>query len=305
MAEIIAYKRLAKLPRVVLDGVMMPKIRAWFEENHLSPLVPPIFNRFVIEYPASVRCYVPDSDVPKFLANGFERLEPNRLGEYAEMKIPREFDKLEPHEWLKWTVKTELLVDYAPSLTKATVTVYDQEKRRYALDLDYDDLDAKTGIWRTGVVLEEKSQEKAQEMFEDNREHIQEVLRTVIAIQSYVLYHRSEQIAEPKVIKVKPQQSAEAVDKKPKKRKPGKKTVTIKHQKRQIILIRETDPLPRRAYNYRTLAWNVRGHYARRGADKHLVYIAPYICRRGDEKKKPKAVEYRITEGDKIDEKNR
>lgn len=298
MAEIISYKRLAKLPRVVLEGTMLRQVRRWFDENHLSPLVPPIFNRFVIEYPASIKCSVPVSDVPRFLAGGFERLNDDELDQYSEMKIPPEYDKLEPHEWLKWTVKTELLIDYEPSLTKAVVTVYDQEKRRYIIDLDYDDLDAKSGIWRAGITAEEPTEEEAREALEENQEHAQEVIRSVIAVQNYILYHRSEQIAAPKVIKVK-SKSAETTGKKPKKRKPDKTAVTIKHQKRQVIFIRENDPLPRKEYNYRTLAWNVRGHYARRGADKHLTYIAPYICRRGDEKKKPRAAEYRITEGDK------
>lgn len=298
MAGIISYKRLSRLPRVVLEGTMLHKIRVWFDENHLSPLVPPIFNRFVIEYPASIKCSVPVSDVPRFLAGGFERLNDDELDQYSEMKIPPEYDKLEPHEWLKWTVKTELLVDYEPSLTKAVVTVYDQEKRRYIIDLDYDDLDAKSGIWRAGITAEEPTEEEAREALEENQEHAQEVIRSVIAVQSYILYHRSEQIAAPKVIKVKPK-PAEAAGKKPKKRKPDKAAVTIKHQKRQVIFIRESDPLPRKEYNYRTLAWNVRGHYARRGSDKHLTYIAPYICRRGDEKKNPRAAEYRITEGDK------
>lgn len=93
MAEIISYKRLAKLPRVVLEGTMLQQVRKWFDENHLSPLVPPIFNRFVIEYPASIKCSVPVSDVPRFLAGGFERPNDDELDQYSEMKIPHEYDK--------------------------------------------------------------------------------------------------------------------------------------------------------------------------------------------------------------------
>lgn len=299
MAGIISYKRLSRLPRVVLEGTMLHKIRAWFDENHLSPLVPPIFNRFVIEYPASIKSSVPVSDVPRFLAQGFERLRDDELDQYAEMRIPAEYDRLEPHEWLRWTVKTELLVEYDPSLTKAIVTVYDQEKRRYTIDLDYDDLDTKTGIWRAGVTADEATEEEALAAVQENQEHAETVIRSIVAVQSYVLYHRSELIAAPKVIKVKSKPATATTGKKQKRQSPDKTAVTLKHRKRQIILIRESDPLPRKEYNYRTLAWNVRGHYARRGADKHLTYIAPYICRRGDEKKKPRAAEYRITEGDK------
>lgn len=262
---------------------MLHEIRAWFEENRLSPLVPPIFNRFVIEYPASIKSSVPVSDVPRFLAQGFERLRDDELDQYAEMRIPAEYDRLEPHEWLKWTVKTELLVEYDPSLTKAIVTVYDQEKRRYTIDLDYDDLDIKTGIWRAGVTADEATEEEALAAVQENQEHAETVIRSIVAVQSYVLYHRSELIAAPKVIKVKPKPATAATGKKQKRQPPDKTAVTLKHRKRQIILIRESDPLPRQEYNYRTLAWNVRGHYARRG----------------DEKKKPRAAEYRITEGDK------
>lgn len=296
MPQIISYKRLAKLPRVVLEGSMPEKIRCWFDENHLSPLVPPIFSRFVIEYPIGVKCCIPESDVERFLAKGFRRADEKELENYAEMKIPREFDKLEPHEWVVQEDKAELLVDYDPSLTKATVTMYDYKKRRYSLVLDYDDLDAHTGIWRAGMDIDCESEDEAMEIYEESREHVREVLRTVIAVQSYILYHHSEQIAAPKAIKVEPKSEPTA---KPRKKKKAESTIKIKHQIQPKIIIRESAPLPRRAYDYKTLAWNVRGHYARRGTDKHLTYIAPYICRRGDEKKKPRAAEYRITEGDK------
>ncbi len=301
MPEIISYKRLAKLPRVVLERSMTQKIRGWFDENHLSPLVPPIFNRFVIEYPIGVKCYVPESDVERFLAKGFKRVDEKALEDYPEMKIPREFDKLEPHEWVAQEDKAELLVDYDPSLTKATVTVYDYGKRRYSLVLDYDDLDAQSGIWRAGMDIECESEEEAMEIYEEDHDHALEVLRTVIAVQSYILYHRSEQIAAPKAIRVEPKSEPAA---KPQKKKKTDSTIKIKHQTQPRIMIRESDPLPRKAYSYRTLAWNVRGHYARRGADKHLVYIAPYICHRGDEKKKPRKTTYRITEGDTNEKSN-
>lgn len=297
MPEIVAYKRLAKLPRVVLEGDMLRQIKDWFDENHFSPLVPPIFNRFVIEYKEYAKAYVPESDVPQFLDYGFYRPAGEDLSDYGEMPIPPEREKLEPHEWLLLSMRAEVLVDYDPSLTKLDATLFENGRRSYAIQGDYADLDTESGIWHTCTEFEADTEEEAMTKALEDQDHVKELIRDIIAVQCYVLYHRSEEIAEPKIIKVDTSKPKKAGVRK--RGKPKEGTVTLKHKTRRTIVIRESDELPRKAYNYHTLAWNVRGHYAKRGADKHLVYIAPYICRRGDKKKKPRKTTYKITEGDR------
>ena len=275
---------------------MLRQIKDWFDENHFSPLVPPIFNRFVIEHNEYAKACVPQSDVPRFLDGGFYRPTGEDLSEYGVIPIPPEHDKLEPHEWLLMSVKAEILVDYDPSLTKLNATLFEDCKRRYAVQGDYADLDTESGVWSACSEFEADTEEEAMQAADESQEHVRELIRSILAVQCYILYHRSEEISEPKVIKV----STGGKPKKQKQKAKTESTVSIKHRKCRTIIIRTSDELPRKSYNYRTLAWNVRGHYARRGADKHMVYIAPYICRRGDEKKKPVKTTYRIEEGEKI-----
>lgn len=282
---------------------MLEKIKQWFDENHFSPLVPPIFNRFVIEHNEYAKACVPQSDVPRFLDGGFYRPTGEDLSEYGVIPIPPEHDKLEPHEWLLMSVKAEILVDYDPSLTKLNATLFEDCKRRYTVKGDYADLDTESGVWRACAEFEAESEDEAKRIASESQEHVRDLIRNIVAVQCYVLYHRSEEIAEPVTITVD-SKKGQGKPKKRKKAKSPESTVVLKHKTRRTIIIREGDEVPRKKYNYRTLAWNVRGHYAKRGADKHLVYIAPYICRRGDEKKKPRKATYRITEGDSLEKSN-
>lgn len=294
MPETISYKRLAKLPRVVLEGDMLGKIKRWFFDNGISPMVPPIFNRFVIEYTSGARMSVPVSKLGLAAAWGF--VESDDAQRYPSVvEFPRQYEVLERHVWTRLSIPVELLVEYDSALTVMYVTAYEDGIRSIRSRLDYSEYDGETGSWPVRAECTEKFSE---EWVAKNCNALRDQLMSAIAVQNYILYHRSEEIAEPRVIHVASGSSDRKLQKKGGK-KSLKKAVNIRHQKRKTIIIREGEPLPRRAYNYRTLAWNVRGHYSRRGADKHLVYIAPYICRRGDEKKKPQSTIYRITEGDK------
>lgn len=290
MQELTAYKKLAKLPRVVLESDMLTKIREWFTVNRLPMLVPPIFNRFVIEYVAITKYYVPQSDVDKFIDYGCIYPGDKDISNYTEISIPKEHDKLEPHEWLILPIKVEMLVEYDTSLTKVTLTTYESGKRHSIVNFDYNDYDNTNDTFKyhyTNGTPEDISSEVP---------YINDLIFSALAVQNYILYHKSEEIAEPKKIKVKSRDTNIPRKKAVKKRHDK----IIKDQMWRTIIIRDDDVLPTKNYNYRTLAWNVRGHYARRGADKHMTYIAPYICRRNaDEKKKPKNITYRIIEGDK------
>lgn len=299
MPEIISHKRLAKLPRVVLEGDMLGKIKQWYFDNHLSPLVPPIYNRFVIEYIGGARMNVPVSRLGLAAAWGFHE-SPHVMKYQSIAEFPREYEVLEKHVWVALEIPVELLVEYDSSLTLMSVTAYEDGRRAMSSSLDYNDYDAETGVWRVGV---EQNESFTREEIERNRDALHDQLISAIAVQNYVLYHRSEEIAEPRTIRVSASPNGGSVKKD--KKKSRENVVNIRHQKRRTIIIREGDTLPRKAYNYRTLAWNVRGHYARRGADKHMVYIAPYICRRSDaESKKPKNTIYRIVEGDTHEKSN-
>lgn len=295
MPEIVAYKKLAKLPRIILEGDMLGKIKTWYLDNHLSPLVPPIYNRFVIEYIGGARMSVPVSRLGLAAAWGF-RESPNTMKYQSIAEFPREYEVLERHIWVALEIPVELLVEYDKSLTVMSVTAYEDGHRAMSSSLDYNDYDAASNVWRVAV---EQNDKFTPEEIERNRSALHDQLMSAIAVQNYVLYHRSEEIAEPRTVRVTSNPGRHEPTKKS-GGKPSEKIVNIRHQKRKTIVIREGDSLPRRDYNYKTLAWNVRGHYARRGADKHMVYIAPYICRRnGDENKKPKNTIYRITEGEK------
>lgn len=268
----IAYKKIAALPRIVLEPGMLQKICDWYFDNKLSPLVPPVFPKFVIQYPSGARMNIPESYVNQLLAqNANIMVHDKKPEEYPDMdsRLP---ERLERHVWISFEVTTELVVEYDKSLTKYTATVFDSGKRSYEYTIDYNDF--VDGEWHATLSISESDKD----CMESTRTHMIHVMQNVAAVQSYLLYHKPDEIPEPPRVRRAP--SALSNAKKPVKRN-AKQDIVIRSHKHTTITLKIDEQLPRRKYDYKTMIWNVRGHYARRGADKHMTYIAPFICRRG------------------------
>lgn len=98
---------------------------------------------------------------------------------------------------------------------------------------------------------------------------------TVIAVQMYILYHRPELVPVeivPDTRRASPKKSSTHNS----TQRPVRK---ISDKKRVIIRLSASDPEPRRI-NYRSIQWQVRGHY-RHLQNGKIIYIKPHLAKRG------------------------
>lgn len=280
-APMVAYSKLPRYPRIKIEGDMGVKIRNWFVENKLSPLVPPIFPEFVIDYESAGRINVPVSQVPRLLSAGFVKCDtkPENIADIS-LPIPA---TLEPHTWMILNVITKLLVRYGEENTSYTADLYDNGKRSYSFEFDYNQIDPETGTFTIPITVEDDA---TQEELDYTEHHVIDTVMFIAAVQTYIFYHKPEEIPpeeSPAPENAEPEKAKPAKPRPDTPRKPHPISIRSTVRKR-IITISDDDSVPTRKYNYVTMIWQTRGHYQRYGKEKKLKYVAPYLSRRHQSK---------------------
>lgn len=121
-----------------------------------------------------------------------------------------------------------------------------------------------------------------------NEDNCFQIVRLVLAVQAYLLYHKPEVVPILTNRVQKNRNTSQNTEKKTSAAPPRK----IKKQVKKYIYLNTTeekalkDKTPR---NYRAIQWQVRGFYRRqnyKGGKTRLIYIAPHSAKRGEKKLK-------------------
>lgn len=272
-----------KYPIINLADGMIGELIDWFERERLSLLVPPIFESFVIIATEAAQFNIPESDAELFRAEGLQISETKAEGiAVADYPIPF---MPERHIWAILKMQAVRFVQFTPDSTSYRCTVWEDGKKSYYCDIDYNDFADNIIHGRASFAQAPENDKELSHM----QFHAEETSRLIAAVMSYILYHKPDEVDEPpRELQRRPAKEAS------KEAKSKQKPIKIKNKKHKVIFIGANERPPRQ-YNYKVMAWRVRGYYRRStAADKHLVFIPPHFCKRADTKNRPKANKYII-----------
>lgn len=244
----VYYKQLDRYPTIKLSSKKADELVAWFKSSKLSPLIPPIYQDFVIK-----------TD-----------------GQAYDLVY---HDKNEPPTKEFFTIERCCHVQYNDAKTKLRMTYFDDRTRILTVDADYQSFDNDTrALHMTAEAISTR-------VSSDEIEKLSGAfMQLVFAVQAYILYHKPEEI-EREYTPPKSKVDKESLP--PPLTLKKSSTTRIKKTVGKIINIPDSEKPPRK-YNYHTLSWSVRGHYRRVGKNKELRYISPQIRNRSKPRKTQK-----------------